>query len=424
MQIAIPYKLQLDNAANIYPASMTKRYSSLYRISVTLRDTVDETILQTALNHVSERIPTFRCTLARGMFWWYLRQTGRSPRVRPLKPLHRFRLADQGGLLYRVSADGRRIVLDVFHALTDGNGAMTFLLTLTGEYLRLRYGIQIGWSGQVLNPEDRPDFREWEDSFKTVFTGRRGQLEKNVDAYHIKGRALGNDGLIDSCLEMPREAVRVACRKFDCSTTELFTSLMLYSLQELYLNDPKAKHSALKVSVPVNLRPIYRSRTLRNFASYVNIGFDAAYGERSLRRIVSHVKAQKAHDLLTENLEPKIAANVHLEEKLLVRCLPLSVKHPIIDIINLLHGDRYYSQTLSNLGEIKVPQQMQPYIEFVDFVLGRQRGNSGACTCTVFGDKVHFHLSRKIVDDRFEQIFIRLLGEIGITYSLTTTRIA
>ena len=28
---AIPAKLRLDNAANIYPASMSKYYSSLYR---------------------------------------------------------------------------------------------------------------------------------------------------------------------------------------------------------------------------------------------------------------------------------------------------------------------------------------------------------------------------------------------------------
>ena len=424
MQIAIPYKLQLDNAANIYPASMSKHYSSLYRVSVTLKEAVDADILQTALNHVSERIPTFRCTLARGMFWWYLRQTGRAPKVRPLKPLHHFRLADQGGLLYRVSADGRRIVLDVFHALTDGSGAMTFLLTLTGEYLRLRYGIEISWSGQVLNPAEKPDFREWEDSFKTVFTGRKGQLEKNVDAFHYKGRPLRNQGLTDSCLEMSREEVRAVCCKYDCTNTELFTSLMLYALQDLYAAERRPRHSALKVSVPVNLRPIYRSRTLRNFASYVNIGFDAAYGERSFRRIVSHVKAQKAHDMLTENLETKIAANVELEEMLLVRCLPLLLKHPIIDIINLLHGDRYFSQTLSNLGEIKVPQEMEQYIEDVDFVLGRQRGNSGACTCTVFGDKVHFHLSRKIVDNRFEQAFIRHLTELGITPRLSTSRLA
>ena len=72
MIASIPARLRLDNAANIYPASMSKHYSSLYRITVTLVDPVDNAILQTALLNVSERIPTFRCTLRSGAFWWYL----------------------------------------------------------------------------------------------------------------------------------------------------------------------------------------------------------------------------------------------------------------------------------------------------------------------------------------------------------------
>ena len=41
MVFAIPERLRLDNAANIYPASMSKDYSSLYRMSVTLKEPVD-----------------------------------------------------------------------------------------------------------------------------------------------------------------------------------------------------------------------------------------------------------------------------------------------------------------------------------------------------------------------------------------------
>ena len=70
MIASIPARLKLDNAANIYPASMSKQYSSLYRIKVTLKEVVDITLLQEALLRVAERIPTFRCTLKAGAFWW------------------------------------------------------------------------------------------------------------------------------------------------------------------------------------------------------------------------------------------------------------------------------------------------------------------------------------------------------------------
>ena len=84
----------------------------------------------------------------------------------------------------------------------------------------------------------------------------------------------------------------------------------------------------LKVSVPVNLRPIYSSRTVRNFSSYVNLGVDVKDGYYSFTQLVRAVKAQKARDLRKDQLEPKIAANVELEEMLLVRLLPLKIKHP------------------------------------------------------------------------------------------------
>ena len=109
MIATIPARLKLDNAANIYPASMSKHYSSLYRMKVTIIDPIDTEILQTALLHVSERIPTFRCTLHTGTFWWYLDRCKAMPSVRPLKPLKHFSFSDQDGLLYRVSIDGHAI---------------------------------------------------------------------------------------------------------------------------------------------------------------------------------------------------------------------------------------------------------------------------------------------------------------------------
>ena len=424
MEIAIPYKLKLDNAANIYPASMSKHYSSLYRMSVTMTDHVDTDILQAALARVSERIPTFRCTLKGGAFWWYLHRVEKDPAVCDLKPLRRFRLKDQNGLLYRVSAAGKVISLDVFHALTDGFGAITFLLTLVGEYIRKRYGVETGYNNLVLDPSENADYSEVEDSFKAVFTGRKGELEKNVDAYHIKGTALGHDAVKDCRVVMPMENIKQACSDYGCTVTDFLVAVMLWALQKQHAADVKPGRSVLKVSVPVNLRPIYNTRTLRNFSSYVNLGIDVKYGDMSFSDIVRLVKTQKEHDLQLENLEPKIAANVELEEMLLVRCLPLVVKHPIIDIINLLHGDRFCSQTMSNLGNVNVPEAMREYIADVDFILGRQRGNSGACSCAGYNGKLYFHLTRKIAEDTFEQAFIDQLGTLGIPAEVTMSNLA
>lgn len=415
MIASIPTRLRLDNAANIYPASMSKEYCSLYRMVITMTENIDVTLLQAALNTVAERIPTFRCTLKAGAFWWYLDRCDAQPLVRPLKPLKHFRFKDQEGLLYRISANGKQLSLDVFHALADGNGAMVFLMTLAGEYIRLKYGTAIQYNYLVLDPKDRPVYAEVEDSFKTVFSGRHGQLEKNVDAYHIRGKVMPFGTVKDLRVQLQAEAVRQVSRQYGCTVTELITACMLYALQQEHRRDVnKKKRSVLKVSVPVNLRPIYHSRTVRNFSSYVNLGVDVKDGYMTFEELVSSVKAQKEHDLKKENLEPKIAANVELEEMLLVRMIPLMLKHPIIDIINLMHGDRFCSQTLSNMGNLNVPKALVPYIQDVDFALGRQRGNSGAVSCVSYNGRLCLHLTRKIFGDTFEQAFLYQLQRLGL----------
>ena len=425
MIATIPATLRLDNAANIYPASMSKHYSSLYRMKVTFTESIDTTILQEALLCVSERIPTFRCTLKAGAFWWYLKRCDATPQVLPLKPLKRFNMKEQNGLLYRVSARGNELSLDVFHALADGNGAMCFLMTLAGEYLRRRYGVAIGYNQLVWDPKESPAYAEVEDSFKTVFSGRHGQLEKNVDAYHIRGSVLPFQTVKDLRAVLSADALKAVSKDYNCTVTELLTAAMLWALQEEYRQDSsRRKRSVLKVSVPVNLRPVYGSRTVRNFSSYVNLGVDIRDGYYSFTQLVRAIKAQKARDLKKDQLEPKIAANVELEEMLLVRLLPLKVKHPIIDIINLLHGDRFVSQTLSNIGVLNVPEEMKAYVTDVDFILGRQRGNSGAFSCLSYNGKVYLHMTRKIASDRFENAFLKQMSALGLTAELTLSNLA
>ncbi len=425
MIASIPARLRLDNAANIYPASMSKEYCSLYRMLVTMTENIDVTILQEALTTVAERIPTFRCTLKAGAFWWYLDRCDAAPIVRPLKPLKNFRFKDQDGLLYRISVEGKQLSLDVFHALADGNGAMVFLMTLAGEYVRLRYGTSIQYNYLVLDPKDRPAYAEVEDSFKSVFSGRHGQLEKNVDAYHIRGTVMPFGTVKDLRVVMQADSVRQVARKYGCTVTELLAATMLCALQQEHRRDAsRKKRSVLKVSVPVNLRPIYQSRTVRNFSSYVNLGVDVKDGYMTFEELVNAVKAQKDHDLKRENLEPKIAANVELEEMLLVRMIPLILKHPIIDIINLLHGDRFCSQTLSNMGNLNVPKALLPFIQDVDFVLGLQRGNSGAVSCVSYNGHLCLHMTRKIYSDSFEQAFLYQLQRLGLSLNTSLSDLA
>ena len=64
--------VSLDNSAKIYPAVRTRDWAAMFRVSVTLKDEVDQGLLELALADTLKRIPAFCLSLHKGVFWFYL----------------------------------------------------------------------------------------------------------------------------------------------------------------------------------------------------------------------------------------------------------------------------------------------------------------------------------------------------------------
>nr|NLD40926.1 alcohol acetyltransferase [Actinomycetales bacterium] len=119
-----PGWVRLDNAANIFVAARSEVDTKVFRLSAELDEDIDSAVLQQALDRVYAQYPLFRAVLRRGIFWYYLQQSELQPEVRfddgPSVP-HLYQ-DERRDLLFRVLHRGRRISLEVFHALTDGTG--------------------------------------------------------------------------------------------------------------------------------------------------------------------------------------------------------------------------------------------------------------------------------------------------------------
>ena len=162
-----PEWLKLDNAAKIYPAVMSRKWMALYRISVTLKDDIDKALLAKALASTLKRIPFFSYRLRHGFFWYYLDRQQTAPAIEEdvANPCVRMVINSDNPHLFRVRCWRRRIAIEVFHALTDGTGGMTFLMTMTAEYMRLKYGIAPAAAPYVLDIRQNASQAEFEDSF-------------------------------------------------------------------------------------------------------------------------------------------------------------------------------------------------------------------------------------------------------------------
>ena len=408
-----PEWTRLENSAIIYPSCRTRKYATVYRMSVTLDSNVDTEKLNEALQNVMHRFPSFRYTIRRGLFWWFLQKLENDPQVVSRSDLAPIDIKRNGGYMFRLGCDGARIDLDVYHALTDGTGALTFLLSLTAEYLKMVNGTAIGYGKWIYNPDDEPLAEELEDGFDR-FSGTKGSLDEEKRAWHIKGKEERSDVLNSMGVSCSAAAAKAKAQELGCTVTELMSALMLVSLQEVRASQKGKRSPHIRMEVPVNLRPIFGSKTLRNFASYVYLGLDVSNGDFSFEDALREVKYQKRLYMQPARLVRRIAANVALEDNLGIRVIPLFIKKPIINIINFLKGDNYGTYTFSNIGNVELPEAVAAHVKDLNFVLGRTRGRSGSCAAVSCGDRLNLNFTRKIAEDNFERIFVRRLRELGI----------
>lgn len=129
MKDNLPNWIKLDNAATIYPSTMSRKYAAMFRVSVTLKDKVDKDILQCALNNIIDRFPIFKFKLKKGLFWCYLKKIEETPIIEQdyNNPMLRIKFKNHRNYLFRVRYHENRIAIEFFHALTDGTGAIIFL---------------------------------------------------------------------------------------------------------------------------------------------------------------------------------------------------------------------------------------------------------------------------------------------------------
>ncbi|HOH18117.1 MAG TPA: MFS transporter, partial [Bacilli bacterium] len=131
---------RLDNAAKVFPSVTSRRRSNIFRLSITLKEEVDPNILQTALEETINRFPSFKVKLKRGFFWFYFEENGEIPKVSEETPYvcEKLNFRAQQRYLFRLTYYHQRISLEIFHALTDGSGAMEFLKAIVYKYLLLK----------------------------------------------------------------------------------------------------------------------------------------------------------------------------------------------------------------------------------------------------------------------------------------------
>lgn len=408
---------RLDNAAKIYPASRTNTWSNLYRMSVTLKEDIDIPVLQMALDVTVKRFPSMAVRLQKGVFWYYLEQLSCAPAIRPDSsyPLTRMSKRETEKCAFRVLVHEKRMAVEIFHSLTDGNGALIFLKTLLAEYLQQKYGIEVPAEYGVLDRQEEPAEEELEDSFQK-YAGKVCAGRQENTAWKLKGTPELGGFLNVTCFKLPVDEVLGKAHEYGVSLTTFLGAVIMMAMQNS--QKEKVHHSnrrkPIKLLIPINLRRMFPSKTLRNFVLYTTPEILPRLGEYTFEEICQVIQSKMSTDNTPKRMSMMIAANVSSERMMAVRIMPLFIKDLVMRAVFKSVGERKSCLSMSNLGVVKLPEVMKPYIERFDFVLGVQESAPYNCGVITFEDTMYVNFIRDIQEADLEYHFHLVLRDMGI----------
>lgn len=409
--------MRLDNAAKIYPAARNQNWSNVFRLSASLTDNIDTAIMQSALDVTVRRFPSIAARLRRGMFWYYLQQLKQAPTIRQelSYPLARMSRAEARQCALRVIVYQNRVAVEFFHSLTDGNGGLVFLKTLVAEYLQQRYGLHVPAEKGVLGRLEEPSREELEDSF-LKYAGPVNASRKEDDAWRLTGTPEPDGYLNWTCLEFSSQAVLEKAHEYGVTVTAFLCAAMMKALQQLQKEQVPdiRRRKAIKVLLPVNLRALFPSGSLRNFALYTAPQITPRLGEYEFGEICQVVKHWMGLDITPRQMGMKIAVNVNSEKLLIVKLMPLFIKNFVMKAVFKAVGERKSCLSLSNLGDVKLPDAMQKYVKRLDFILGVQATAPYNCGVLSYREKLYVNFIRNTREPQLEAAFFRVMQELGL----------
>ena len=415
---------KLDLSAIVYPTLQRKDFSSVYRLSVVLKEPINPEILQKAADITLTRFPTYKTAIRKGLFWRYL-----EPNYRPgpfvQKDIRNFCMPmpfkANNRYLLRIYYHDCRISLEIHHSLGDGSGGMYVLQTLTAVYLRL-LGHQISDGYFVKNINEAPDPEELEDAYMRYANAKVCPPRPGEKTYRVRGtrEPFYTFNVIDGILSV-KEIMQVAA-KYHATITEYLNSVLLYALLQKQKEEFHLHLRPVKIAMPVNLRRFFPSRTLRNFITMVYPCVDPRLGDYTFEEIVKQVHHYMRYYINEKFLKGDITTNARTQRNPFIRIVPLFVKDFVVRQFYTRVQDKNSSAGLTNMGALKVPEDMKPFIRRSDIYMGQPFSSRTNCAIVSFEDTLTINFASSIIESDVERYFFRKLVQDGIHVTIESNR--
>lgn len=403
---------KLDNAGKMFHAVSEQANSSVFRIATVMRKTIQPDKLQIALDDVLKRLPMFAVKLNKGVFWDFLVENTEKLFVQPESqyPCAPIDPLETNGFLLRVTYYRKRIAAEFFHSVTDGTGALEFMKALVYYYL-VHTGEKADYESSLIDIHSESSYYEKDDSYQNYVTDEKTEKFKETASYQIRGTAL--DQTIAVHGKMSAEKVYRLAKAHNTTVTAFIIAVLIAAIYQERLQY-RAYQEEIKIAVPVNLRSLFPSNTLRNFFGVVNVGMTVTK-TTDLQEIISEVSRQLREKVQKENLQQSINDRVKWQTKLTARFIPLPIKYHAIRYGYRSFSERTKAMTMSNVGKVDLPKSMESHISHMEMILYPTKKSPINAAMITVGDKLVITFARMIQETDIIRTFFK---ELSKTYDM------
>lgn len=402
----------VDNSSILFFALMRRNHTNCYRFTMTLSEEVCPEILQQAVDKIYRRFPTVIAGFFPGFFHYFQFPAAQPPQVQPDPGcLNTMRKEELHRCAYRVYYRDNTVSIEAFHALTDGYGAIASFTTLMAEYLRLRHNIDIPAVETVRDPEDLPTEEETNDDYLRHQEGRPLHLPSRY-SFQIPGTPNPDWKVLNTTLQYPVQDIIDAAHRCNVSANTLLSGVLASTVMEIQEKHHGNSIKPVRIMVPIDLRRFFQSCTLRNFIWYVLPTMEPTDRELPLEALLKKFHSQFRDQVERKRLASIMAYNVKAQLSWFFRFLPRVIKYALMRLAYRYFGGSNSSVTITNLGNLKLPEQMRPYIQKLDVILTPRYQSPYGCAVISYDGLLSINISRFCEDSELEAIFVRKLESL------------
>ncbi len=404
-------RLLLDNASRWYPMYATKKMQSLFCLGVSLQDEVKPDVLERAINDVINRFPAYKVTLKCGYGWHYLKEIDAPIKVFeydgnvlvPIKP------KNTNGYWFELYYTKHDVLLKMFHGLCDGFGAMGFFKCLLARYHEI-LGVEYD-ATNIINWREEPNEEEYEDGYE------RHYKPISLAKMDLKGMAGGEphrfsgtrrDTLISTRQYASCKSMLQVAKSMGATFTTFIAGVLAYTIEQVCHNKKPSV-----IMVPVNLRAMFPSKTMRNFVTFVRVVIPPNQ-HNTLEEFVKEAQRQVKQKAVKDNLEGVISTTTKAQNNPVLKVIPAFLKSWFMRLGRVIMNSRQ-TMIISNIGQVNMPKEFGVKDFFFHMNSSKQNPiNLGVLTQD---DMVLLSFSRAIEESDFQDAFFENLQSLGIEIS-------